>query len=892
MRRHIITTALFFCSLLSLSLFTSCGEDFQSDIDKLNETHHDINKRVSSLEKQVETINSQAKQLALLATAIENHFYLTEVVTTVDGYEITLSNGHKIILQKGPQNTLVFAPAISMTKIGGLFFWTLNGTILLDGDGKPLRTSGPAPIVKFNVTTQQWVISVDNGVTFQDINVYASVTLNNELLIQIINNIVEENSTTLFNQTMLYQIISTYIQRNYAELFDVKILNEVVYNYVHEHYAKVFSYELLEQIFNQYNYTYYTDQIDVDVLVNIILEFIRNNQNIFLNNEVLYEIISNYMEVNKTTIFDEKMLLEVINNFIQNNQNYINVELLTQIVFNYIDQHEEIVVNNKVIQNILIEYVEKNYTQIFQQNILVQILNNYITMNRTDIINQTLIEEILNNYVQNNFTTLIDRTVIEQIFNRYITENETTIIDRDILIEVIANYFEKNYNIFIDRTVIEREIENYIEVHKLKIIDVDVIEIIVNKYIAENYVTIFDRTIIKDIIIRYFEKNTTILEEYITKYVGANVEYNEGDLWATIIYNGESIRVPVYGKNTNLRNNVQSVVIMPGSNGHVTWLARMGGSTIYGYSLDLKYKVTPAHMANYIRDLMWHNEVTLELVTTDGKGNISTQPIYEAEASEDGILSIFFSTQSTEGIKAIALHIKEKTTGNGTDIMTEFTPVDGGYTEPEPDPQPTYYTSCPDDNHPHMIDLGLSSGTLWACCNVGTHGPSQYGLYYAWGKTTTYDPKSEYQYTYYGTDIAKTNYDAAYVLWGEKWSMPTKAQFTELFNRTQHTTTTMGGVKGYKLTATNGGSIFLSFSGVYNASKGNKIEDSGTAGHYWTSECYYRQNADNPYSSAYSFVFGNSATFNGNGVGTNGVETAFWIASRANGMPIRPVSHK
>ena len=27
--------------------------------------------------------------------------------------------------------------------------------------------------------------------------------------------------------------------------------------------------------------------------------------------------------------------------------------------------------------------------------------------------------------------------------------------------------------------------------------------------------------------------------------------------------------------------------------------------------------------------------------------------------------------------------------------------------------------SCPNNKHPHMIDLGLPSGTKWACCNVG-----------------------------------------------------------------------------------------------------------------------------------------------------------------------------
>lgn len=40
---------------------------------------------------------------------------------------------------------------------------------------------------------------------------------------------------------------------------------------------------------------------------------------------------------------------------------------------------------------------------------------------------------------------------------------------------------------------------------------------------------------------------------------------------------------------------------------------------------------------------------------------------------------------------------------------------------------------CPDNHHPHAIDLGLPSGTKWACCNVGTSTPEGYGGYYAWG---------------------------------------------------------------------------------------------------------------------------------------------------------------
>ena len=95
--------------------------------------------------------------------------------------------------------------------------------------------------------------------------------------------------------------------------------------------------------------------------------------------------------------------------------------------------------------------------------------------------------------------------------------------------------------------------------------------------------------------------------------------------------------------------------------------------------------------------------------------------------------------------------------------------------------------SCPDDNHPHAIDLGLPSGTLWACCNVGADKPESYGGYYAWGETeekTTYN-LSEYlyyqngSYLNLGSEIAGSSYDVAHVMWGGSWMMASKAQQDE-----------------------------------------------------------------------------------------------------------------
>ena len=39
------------------------------------------------------------------------------------------------------------------------------------------------------------------------------------------------------------------------------------------------------------------------------------------------------------------------------------------------------------------------------------------------------------------------------------------------------------------------------------------------------------------------------------------------------------------------------------------------------------------------------------------------------------------------------------------------------------------------------VDLGLSSGILWATCNIGASSPEETGNYYAWGEI---EPKQEY----------------------------------------------------------------------------------------------------------------------------------------------------
>ena len=167
------------------------------------------------------------------------------------------------------------------------------------------------------------------------------------------------------------------------------------------------------------------------------------------------------------------------------------------------------------------------------------------------------------------------------------------------------------------------------------------------------------------------------------------------------------------------------------------------------------------------------------------------------------------------------------------------------------------YDTCPDENHPHMIDLNLPSGTKWACCNVGALKPEDYGDSYAWGET---EVKDIYNWSNYihcdgssstchdiGKDIAGTDYDVAHVKWGGSWVMPSLEQINELLDNTTTGWTILEGVNGRWFTGTNGGTIFLPAAGDR---WGGEPDNVGSLGVYWSSTLNERN-----LTSAYELLF-------------------------------------
>ena len=138
-----------------------------------------------------------------------------------------------------------------------------------------------------------------------------------------------------------------------------------------------------------------------------------------------------------------------------------------------------------------------------------------------------------------------------------------------------------------------------------------------------------------------------------------------------------------------------------------------------------------------------------------------------------------------------------------------------------------------------MIDLGLPSGTKWACCNVGASKPEDYGGYYEWGQ------------------------------WGQIADAPTLAQVKELINSCSSVWTTLNGVNGCLFTGPNGGQVFLPAAGYRQY---GKFDEVGSYGGYWSGTLSEYNEGD-----AYGFAFVSG--------------TVDWgYDSRNYGLSVRPVA--
>ena len=154
-----------------------------------------------------------------------------------------------------------------------------------------------------------------------------------------------------------------------------------------------------------------------------------------------------------------------------------------------------------------------------------------------------------------------------------------------------------------------------------------------------------------------------------------------------------------------------------------------------------------------------------------------------------------------------------------------------------------YSFYCNSPHHPHLVDLGLPSGTLWACSNVNAKNPEDFGGFYAYGEKKEKNFYSQSNYPFiidygYGYkeyalsgDISGGSFDVAREICGYDWVIPNLKQIRELSDSCVWTWEETNGVTGYKVTGPNGNSIFLPAAGF----KSSEHMSAGVRGEYVSS---------------------------------------------------------
>jgi hypothetical protein len=159
--------------------------------------------RIAALEAWQATVNSNITALQGLVNALQNNRYVTDVTTFTDpapgGYTITFSSGTPITIRngangekgdKGDTGAAGSTPQIGVAKdTDNIYYWTLNGSWLEDGEGNKIRVTGEkgdkgedgkdgedgedgadgiTPQLRINATTNYWEICTNGTCTEEE----------------------------------------------------------------------------------------------------------------------------------------------------------------------------------------------------------------------------------------------------------------------------------------------------------------------------------------------------------------------------------------------------------------------------------------------------------------------------------------------------------------------------------------------------------------------------------------------------------------------------------------------------------------------------------------------------------------------------------------------------
>ncbi len=162
--------ALFMIAAAAAMFCCSCTKDLEDRVGNLE-------KKVEALEK---TVNTNVSSIEQLVKAANEAVTVTKVETTDNGYTIYFSDDTKVTIANGidgKDGKDAVAPVIGFKEVGGVFYWTVNGEFIKNGDANVPVTGkdgvdGKTP--QFKIEDGTWKVSFD-GEVWADVPVTGTV---------------------------------------------------------------------------------------------------------------------------------------------------------------------------------------------------------------------------------------------------------------------------------------------------------------------------------------------------------------------------------------------------------------------------------------------------------------------------------------------------------------------------------------------------------------------------------------------------------------------------------------------------------------------------------------------------------------------------------------------
>lgn len=133
-----------------------------------------LDSRISALEQQMQTANSNISSLQTITAALQKNVSVTSVTEVEGGYKLVFSNGSTAVIKNGSEG---HTPSIGVKQDSdGVYYWTLDGNWLLDAKGNKVRVTGEdgkpgsdAVAPQLKIEKGFWYLSTDGGATWSQL---------------------------------------------------------------------------------------------------------------------------------------------------------------------------------------------------------------------------------------------------------------------------------------------------------------------------------------------------------------------------------------------------------------------------------------------------------------------------------------------------------------------------------------------------------------------------------------------------------------------------------------------------------------------------------------------------------------------------------------------------